>query len=224
MKKFRFVLVSDLKAYIGDRTFVKAHLFYLVMLSLVMIIGWPGGAFLNFERPWVFSALSYAQIIILTYFGGKLAARASSESEISLEDWLKYTPLSPAEIAMGKMGGIFLCLLLMFFSSLPLVVLSYFMGGVFLKSALVLYFLLPLPIITFINFGLFLRLIATGFSLDILNVLSLFFVVGLFLTRTTRAELFYLNPRFFLFILILSIPAFFVFLRRLKKMKKEFSL
>jgi hypothetical protein len=197
------------------------NIFYLVIISLVMLIGWPGGAFLGFKPPQVFSALGYTQIIILTYIGGRLAVKASPRSGISLEDWLKYTPLSPAEVAVREIGRVFLGVLFMFFSSLPLVILSYFMGGVFLKSALVLYLLLPLPILAFINFGFFLRLIASGFSIQALNVLGLAFAVSLFLTRTPSEELFYLNPRFFLFILILSLPAFFIFLRRLKKIKED---
>ncbi len=219
MEKFRFILINDLKVYMRDRAFLKAHLLYLVILSLVVILGWPGGAFPSFQRPWVFLALSYAQIIILSYISGRLAVQSSFMGEASLGDWLRYTHISPMDIALGRFLGIFLYTLLMFSSSLPLVILCYFIGGVFLKSALIIYALLPLFLITFINFGLLFTLMwREYFSVFILNLLSLFFVLGLFLTRTGWRELFYLNPRFILFVFILSFFAFFAFVISLRKM------
>jgi len=223
MKKFRFVLVSDLKAYMEDRAFTQTHLLYLGLLSLVMVIGWPGGAFLSFQQPQVFLALSYAQIVILTYSGGRLAVRSSLRGEVSLEDWLKYTPISPIEVAMGRLWGLFLYVLIMFSSSLPLVILCYSIGGIFLRSALTVYCLLLLLVIAFINFGLLLSLVSHEFSVLILNLISFFLVLGLFLTRTDQRDLFYLNPRFLLFILILSTFAFFIFVRRLTKMRVNLS-
>lgn len=221
MRRFRFVLANDLKGYIQDRAFIKALFFYLVILTVVMLIGWPGGVELSFQPPKIFLVLTYIQMVILSHLGGRLAARSSPRGGAGLEDWLKYTPLTPAEVALGKMGGIFLPVLLIFSSSLPLVILSYFMGGIFLRSALVSYSLLLLPVIAFINFGLLLRFTGTDLSSLVLNVLSFFFGLGLFLTRTTQVGLFYLNPRFLLFILAVSLVAFGLFLRRLEKLKQK---
>ena len=221
MRRFRFVLVNDLKGYIQDRAFIKTFFFYLLILSLIMLFGWPGGVEMSFQPPKIFLILIYVQMIILSHLGGRLAARSSPRRGVSLEEWLKYTPLTPAEVALGEIGGIFLWILLIFSSSLPLTILSYFMGGVFLKSALAAYFLLLLPVVAFINFGLLLRFTGTDLSSFILNVLSFFFGLGLFLTRTAEVELFYLNSRFLAFILAASMVVFFLFLRRLERLKRK---
>lgn len=221
MRRFRLVLVNDLKGYIQDRAFIKTLFFYLLILSLIMLFGWPGGVEMGFQPPKIFLILIYVQMIILSHLGGRLAARSSPRRGVSLEEWLKYTPLTSAEVAMGKIGGIFLWVLLIFSSSLPLIILSYFMGGVFFRSALVSCSLLLLPVAAFINFGLLLRFTGTDLSSFILNVFSFLFGVGLFLTRTAEVELFYLNPRFLVFILAVSISAFFLFLRRLQRLKQK---
>lgn len=221
MKRFGLVMVNDLKGYLQERAFIKALFFYLVVLSLVVLFGWPGGGFLSFQPPKVFWVLTYVQMIILSHLGGRLAAKSAPTRGTSLEDWLKYTSLTPAEVAMGKIGGIFLWILLIFSSSLPLIILSYFMGGVFFRSALVSCSLLLLPVVAFINFGLLLRFTGTDLSSFILNVFSFLFGLGLFLTRTAEVELFYLNPRFLVFILAVSIFAFFLFLRRLQRLKQK---
>ena len=224
--RFRFVLVSDLKAYLGGRTFIKIHLFYLVILSLLLIIIWPADTSLNFQQPQLLLVLTYAQIVILTYLGGRLATGISLDNEeISFDDWLKHTPLTCEEIVMGKWGGIFLIILFIFFSSLPLSVLAYFMEGATIKSVLRVYFLILLPIITFINFGLFFRfIIATpGISSFILNIATILFLLGLFLSRTTKVELLYLNSRFLLLAFLLSFLPLSIVLRKLKTTVHHFN-
>ena len=220
MKRFRFVLINDLKAYMEDRAIVRTNLLYLAILFVILLVGWPGGAPFDFQRPYVFLAITYAQIILLSYIGGRLAVRSSSVGDIKVADWLKYTPLSPMEIALGKLLAIFLCLLLMFSSSLPLLILCYFIGGVSLKASLTVYCLLPIFFISFISFGLLFSLVSRDFSVFILNLSSFLFVLGLFLSRTGWRNLFYLNPRFVLFILVLSTFAFSAFIRDLRRRKK----
>ncbi len=224
--RFRFVLVNDLKAYLGGRTFSKIHLSYLIILSLPLIIIWPTTPSLSFQAPQLLLVLSYAQIVILTYLSGRLAVGISLNKEIGFDDWLRYTPLTPQEIALGKWGGILLIVLFILFSSSPLLVLAYFMEGAIMKSALRVYFLIPIPIITFINLGLFLRFMlgTPTISSFILNMLTILFFLGLFLTRTTKVELFYLNSWFLLFSLVLSFLLLFVALRKLKKIKRGLSL
>ena len=226
IKRFRFVLVNDLEAYLGESKFTKIHLSYLIILSLLLIIIWPTTPSLSFQAPQLLLVLSYAQIVILTYLAGRLAVGISLDKEISFDDWLRYTPLSPREIALGKWGGIFLIVLFILFSSSPLLVLAYFMEGAIMKSALRVYFLIPIPIITFINLGLFFRFMlgTPTISSFILNMLTILFFLGLFLTRTTKVELFYLNPWFLLSSLVLSFLPLFISLRKLKKIKRGFGL
>lgn len=220
--RFRFVLATDLKAYLEKKTFTKIYLSYLIILSLLLIVIWPTGSPLSFQTPRLLLVLVYAQIVILTYLAGRLTVGISLDKEISFDDWLRYTPLNPQEIALGKLAGIFLIVLFIFFSSSPLIILAYFMEGATIKSVLRVYFFIPLPIIAFINFGLFFRLTIGSSSISsfILNILTILFLLGLFLTRTTKVELFYLNSGFLLFSLILSFPFFLIFLRKLKKIKR----
>jgi len=58
----------------------------------------------------------------------------------------------------------------------------------------------------------------------ILNMLTILFFLGLFLTRTTEVGLFHLNPWFLLSSLVLSFFPLFISLRKLKKIKRGFSL
>jgi len=215
--RFRFVLVSDLKTYLEGRTFIKIHLSYLIILSLLLIIIWPTNTLLNFQQPQLLLVLTYAQIVILAYLAGRLATGISLNEEINFDDWLKHTPLTWKEIVIAKWGGIFLIVLFIFFSSLPLFVLAYFMEGATMKSVLRVYFLIPLPIITFINFGFFLRFIINtpGISSFFLNISIIFFLLGLFLTRTTEVELFYLNSWFLLLGFLLSFLPISIVLRKL---------
>jgi len=226
IKRFRFVLVNDLKAYLGGRTFSKIYLSCLIILSLLLIIIWPTTPSLSFQAPQLLLVLSCAQIVILTYLSGRLAVGISLDKEISSDDWLRYTPLTAQEIVLGKWGGIFLIVLFILFSSSPLLVLAYFMEGATIESALRVYFLIPIPIITFINLGLFFRFMlgTPTISSFILNMLTILFFLGLFLTRTTKVELFYLNPWFLLSSLVLSFLPLFISLRKLKKIKRGFSL
>lgn len=217
--------MNDLKAYLGGGTFSKIHLSYLIILSLLLIIIWPTTPSLSFQAPQLLLVLSYAQIVILTYLSGRFAVGIPLDKEISFDNWLRYTPLTPQEIALGKWGGIFLIVLFILFSSSPLLILAYFMEGATIKSALRVYFLIPIPIITFIDFGLFLRFIlgTPTISSFILNMLTILFFLGLFLTRTTKVELFYLNSWFLLSSLLLSFLPLFISLRKLKKIKRGFS-
>jgi hypothetical protein len=226
IKRFRFVLVNDLKAYLAGRTFTKIYLSCLIILSLLLIIIWPTTPSLSFQAPQLLLVLSCAQIVILTYLSGRLAVGISLDKEISSDDWLRYTPLTAQEIVLGKWGGIFLIVLFILFSSSPLLVLAYFMEGATIESALRVYFLIPIPIITFINLGLFFRFMlgTPTISSFILNMLTILFFLGLFLTRTTKVELFYLNPWFLLSSLVLSFLPLFISLRKLKKIKRGFSL
>lgn len=226
IKRFRFVLVNDLKAYLAGGTFSKIHLSYLIILSLPLIIIWPTTPSLSFQAPQLLLVLSYSQIVILTYLSGRLAVGISLDKEISFDNWLRYTPLTPQEIALGKWGGIFLIVLFILFSSSPLLVLAYSMEGATIESALKVYFLIPIPIITFINLGLFFRFMlgSPTISSFILNMLTILFFLGLFLTRTTEVELFYLNPCFLISSLVLSFLPLLISLRKLKKIKRGFSL
>ncbi len=225
LARFRFVLVNGLRAYLGEDKFARIHLSYLIILSLLMIIIWPTTPFLSFRAPQLLLVLSYAQIVILTYLSGRFAAGISLDKEISFDDWLKHTPLTPKEILLGKWGGIFLIVLFILFSSSPLLVLAYFMEGATIESALRVYFFILIPIIAFIDFGLFLRFIlgTPTISSFIMNMLTILFILGLFVTRTTKVELFYLNPWFLLSSLLLSFLPLFIALRKLKKMKRGFS-
>lgn len=225
IKRFRFVLVNDLKAYLGGGTFSKIHLSYLIILSLPLIIIWPTTPSLSFQAPQLLLVLSYSQIVILTYLSGRLAVGISLDKEISFDNWLRYTPLTPQEIVLGKWGGIFLIVLFILFSSSPLLVLAYSMEGTTIESALKVYWLIPIPIITFINLGLFFRFMLRSPTISsfILNMLTILFFLGLFLTRTTEVELFYLNPWFLLSSLLLSFLPLFISLRKLKKIKRGFS-
>ncbi len=226
IKRFRFVLVNDLKTYLAGRIFAKIHLSYLIILSLLLIIIWPTTPSLRFQAPQLLLVLSYAQIVILTYLSGRLAVGISLDKEISFNDWLRYTPLTPQEIVLGKWGGIFLIILFILFSSSPLLVLAYCMEGATIESALRFYLLILVPIITFINLGLFLRFIlgTPAISSFILNMLTILFILTLFLTRTTNVELFYLNPWFFLCSLLLSFLPLFIALGKLRKIRRDFSL
>jgi len=224
--RFRFVLASDLKSYLGESKFSKIHLSYLIILSLLLIIIWPTTPSLSFQAPQLLLVLSYAQIVVLTYLAGRFAVGISLDKEISFDDWLRYTPLAPQEIGLGKWGGIFLIVLFILFSSSPLLVLAYFMEGATIESALRVYFLIPIPIITFINLGLFFRFMlgTPTISSFILNMLTILFFLGLFLTRTTKVELFYLNPWFLLSSLVLSFLLLFISFVKLKKIKRGFGL
>ncbi len=226
IKRFRFVLVNDLKAYLAEGKFARIHLSYLIILSLLLIIIWPTTPSLSFQAPQLLLVLSYAQIVILTYLSGRLALGISLDKEISFDDWLRYTPLTAQEIALGKWGGIFLIILFILFSSSPLLVLASFMEGATIESALRVYVLILIPIITFINLGFFLRFIlgAPAISSFIMNMLTILFILGLFFTRTTKVELLYLNPWFLLSGLLLSFLPLFITLRKSKKIKRGFSL
>ncbi len=223
--RFRFVLVSDLKAYLAEKGFTRIHLSYLIILSLLLIIIWPTALPKNLQVPQLLLVLAYAQTIILTYLAGKLALGISFDKKTSLDDWLRYTPLTFVEITLGKWGAVFLIVLFMFFTSSPLLLLAYFMEGATIESTLRVYFLIPIPIITFINLGLFLRFIlgTPTISSFILNMLTILFFFSLFLTRTTKVELLYLNSWFLLSSLVLSFLPLFIALRKSKKIERGFS-
>ena len=221
MRKIKVFLMNELKFQMKNALFIKLFLPYLAIVSLILIVSWPGGDYPSFRKPQVSMALVYVQMIFLAYIGGRLAIESFLNDEISLKDWLKYTPLTPIQIVIGKIAGIFLFTLIILFLSLPLCFLSYYIGGVYFDSIAILYSLMLISTVSFINFGLSLQFIQVDFSSFILTGIVFLFGLGLFLTRTSKEKFFYLNPLFFLLVFAVSLSTLFIFLKKLKNMKKE---
>jgi len=194
---------------------IKAHLSYLGILSFLCIIIWPANNFFSFDKPKSFSILINAQIITLSYFVMRIGEKGGIY-QISQE-------ISPLRKLKNNAVGTFLFSFVMFLSSFPIILPFYFLGGIYLKYVLEGYLLLFVSIITFINLSLCCSLLikSLDFRSATTHILFFLFLGGLFLTRTKKEELFYLNPLFFLSILGFSFLFFFVVLRRLSGTKKH---
>jgi len=190
---------------------IKAHLSYLGILSFLCIIIWPANNFFSFDKPKSFSILINAQIITLSYFVMRIGEKGGIY-QISQE-------ISPLRKLKNNAVSTFLFSLIMFLSSFPIILPFYFPGGIYLKYVLEGYLLLFVSIITFINLSLCCSLLikSLDFRSATTHILFFLFLGGLFLTRTKKEELFYLNPLFFLSILSFSFLFFFLVLRRLKE-------
>lgn len=191
---------------------IKAHLSYLAILSSLCIIIWPVNNFFSFDRPKSFSILINAQMITLSYFVMRIGEKGGIY-QISQE-------INSLRKLKSNFIGTFLFSLVIFFSSFPIILPFYFIGGIYLKYVLEGYLLLFVSIITFINLSLCCSLLikSSDFRPAITHILFFLFLGGLFLTRTKKEELFYLNPLFFLSILGFSFLFLFIILQRLKNL------
>lgn len=221
MRKVGFVLWNILKSNIKSSLFMRMYIPHLVILSLIVIIGWPGGNLLDFNPPQLFPVFFYTQMILISYIGARLAIGVYWDNEVSIEDWLRYTPLSSVQVGIAEIAAVLAAGLLVLLSSLPLIILCYSVGGLFFKSVIVLYSLLLVCLISFTNFGLLLQFIRADSSSFMLIGVVFLFALGLFLTRTNQPNLFYINPLFVLFILLLSTGPSAIFLRKLNKIKRD---
>lgn len=186
---------------------IKAHLFYLGILSLLSIIIWPENEFFSFDKPESFSILMTGQIIILSYFVMRIGEKGGI--------YQIRQKINPLRRLKSEVTGTFLFFLVMFFSSFPLMIPFYFTGGIYGKDLLIGSLFIFISVITFINLSFCCSLLikSIDFRSATTHILFFLFLGGLFLTRPGKEKFFHLNPLFFFFILSVSFISLFLGLK-----------
>ncbi len=132
------IISKEIKQLLRSRQAFGLQLAYIGILCLVAIIIWPRGGIYSLSSLAsrdLFTVLSLGQLILVALFSPAFTATAITvEKERGTFDMLFASPLRPRAIIFGKLISSITILLLLIFSSLPVMSVCFLLGGVSLTE------------------------------------------------------------------------------------------
>jgi ABC-type transport system involved in multi-copper enzyme maturation permease subunit len=161
---------------------IYASFYYSASYSQVSNLATPSIEIGPYLGKTLFSVTVILLLIMLPFSAATLAADAiAGEKERQTYEILRITPMSSQRLVWGKLGAVFVLLVLYILIALPLLVLAFLFGGVTVGEMLIATLGLLVTALAFTAWGLYVSSVArsTKVATAVSSTLILFFIYGL---------------------------------------------
>jgi ABC-type transport system involved in multi-copper enzyme maturation permease subunit len=146
------VLIRELLVNLRSNRAFTLQLLYVTFLGIVVYFAWPtGGKIVSADLAQrLFNMFFLGQFFLVALVAPSFAAGSiTGEKERKTYEMLLASPLKPSSILVGKLLSSLTYLVILIFSSLPLVIICFLLGGILLSEIARAYLILILAAGTF---------------------------------------------------------------------------